>query len=278
MDNNTNITFNFAINLNCGVIQDQLIKMIDERLTTAQYKNQLKTPGLIIYSREKDQIVIDANQGNFKFVIKNPKQIIEDSLIIIGDILALLVNNNLEYNATYHFIILFSNKNINVSDMLKKFSTFDYNDESMTNVKSTGYRFISDNGNAKNEFKVEPLLSDMNQLFMEGIYNHSDFKLESLQEKCSIDYADFKAKSNFALQSIDKISEWYILNKEDLLRKIRDHNNQTGYLQATDEERDKIVKDFVSAFSVLDDLNPNILEDVLRKMRKGVWIEWNTRV
>lgn len=196
-------SFDFTAKLNFGQITQSQIEGIENSLKNTEITKVLSTPVFLIFDDNKGiQITIEPQQLNFRIARECEKEEILENANIISAILHALVGENDVEVCIMRFVSIFKSDTDKAFKKLREKTGFDLSNECLSDIQTIGYRFLMKTDSFYDEIKVEPLLREPDELFIEGIYNKTKVCANCVTEKVDSAYNNYKTKTQFFINEI----------------------------------------------------------------------------
>lgn len=102
---------------------------------------------------------------------------------------------------TVRFFDAFESEDVKACEFLARKVKYDFSEEDIKDISGVGYRFLTKENDICNEFKIEPLISDMDKLFVEGMYNKVKFDTNEIKEYFDSAFKQFCVKVDFFISN-----------------------------------------------------------------------------
>lgn len=178
-----NYLLNLVIPYNVGDITQKRMEAL-KRCFSTKYPNGFLLPGQFIMTNNTLTISVMPNQ----IIFSGPDRDFDETSSEVGTIFdTLLLNDELQS------IIIDLQQQKDFSSNFMEYTKNNY-----TNIISdsigTGLRNFFLVNNRLCEFKIEPLLTDYNKIFIQGIYNYSNLNIHDIKNLLNNSYDDYTNK------------------------------------------------------------------------------------
>lgn len=196
-------SFDFTAKLNFGQITQAQIEGIENSLKNTEVTKVLSTPVFLIFDDNKGtQITVEPQQLNFRIAREcEIEEILEDANIISAILHALIGENDVEV-CVMRFVNIFKSDTDKAFEKLREKTGFDLSNGCLSNIQTVGYRFLMKTDSFYDEIRVEPLLREPDELFIEGIYNKTRVCANRVIENVDSAYNDYKTKTQFFIDEM----------------------------------------------------------------------------
>lgn len=160
-----------------------------DALSAYGFSQELLYSGLSVFKRNNDYIEILPEQISFKNVIQPAEETKDDFWKNISEFLEKFLDEVSQLDGMLH-IIETKETNINIFEKSKEFANFD-----IDGLKGIGYRFFFDYNNRISEIKIEPLIKDGKNIFIDAVYNITIDNPKIITDLIESVMEDFSTKS-----------------------------------------------------------------------------------
>lgn len=195
-------SFDFIAGLNFGILQEEQIRELTKVMTDANYKSDISSPGLIVFSTTGSQLIINPNQYVFKNQISDSVAFDNITDLVIKTFKGLNMGAA-KINITCRISEAMQNAINDAGEILKGYIDFEITEIPGVKTTNIGYRFLNENDGTIGEFKVEPLIQNTKILYFEGIYNCNNIDIQVITKKCQEAFDDFLKKQEYFLKKVD---------------------------------------------------------------------------
>ena len=201
-----NSVLNIIIPVNIGEINDIKMKKVAERLSHIYSEGEyVHNQVLNLYNSQKTRTV-SISSDNIQLSSFNPEFISSEDINNLYDTIA-NISDVLMINSDFKNVIIRNNSSYELNkDSMNVMKNLVSNTLKNTNINSclgAGFRFFyKNNQGLLDEFKFEPLISNSNFIYSEGIYNYNSIPLDKLKSSISKNLDEFKSRFNDILDSI----------------------------------------------------------------------------
>lgn len=192
--------FDFNAKLNFAQLPVDAMKEVRILMTDLGYNSLIATPVIEVFDDDNaSRIVIRTDNLNY-----TTEDVDEEKLETIASLIKKLTNildiKMIEI-CTVRFFDALESENEKACEFLTRKIKCDFSEEDIKDISGVGYRFLTKENDVCNEFKIEPLISDMDKLFVEGIYNKVKFDSNKIGEYFNSAFKQFCVKVDFFINS-----------------------------------------------------------------------------
>lgn len=190
--------FDYIVKLNFGQLTEIQSEKIAEILKETAYERVVSSPVFQAYDDKKgSQIIINTEQFMFKIARPYEHDELDMASFLCTKIMEALLNGGKGEIGTVRLVNVFESAERDASVMLKNMSTYNYNENPLSDISAVGYRFLMKRENIYDEIKVEPLIRDTKKMFIEGLFNRESISSENVAEHIKDAYFRYSEKVDF---------------------------------------------------------------------------------
>lgn len=192
--------FDFNAKLNFAQLPVDAMKEVRILMTDSGYNSLIATPVIEVFDKDNSSRVT-IRTDNFNYTAED---IDEEKLETIASLIKKLMNildiKVIEI-CTVRFFDAFESEDAKACEFLARKVKYDFSEEDIKDISGVGYRFLTKENDICNEFKIEPLISDMDKLFVEGMYNKVKFDTNEIKEYFDSAFKQFCVKVDFFISN-----------------------------------------------------------------------------
>lgn len=193
--------FDYNVKLNFGQLTEAQNTKIAHILQNTEYENMVLTPVFQIYDDKKgSQIIINTEQFAFKIARPYESKELDSFSLLCTEIMEALLDGGKSEVSTVRLVDVFESAELDAGDVLKSKSTYNFEEDVLSDISAVGYRFLMKRENIYDEIKVEPLIRDTKKMFIEGLFNREGISAEDVAEHIKDAYYKYNEKVAFFIR------------------------------------------------------------------------------
>lgn len=201
-----NSVLNISIPVNIGEINEIKMKRVTEKLSHIYSEGEyFDNQVLNLYNPQRTKTVsiysdsIQLSSYNPEFISSEDISNLYDTIANISDVLMI--------NSDFKNVIIRNNSSYELNEdsmnVMKNLVSNTLKNTDINSCLGAGFRFFyKNNQGLLDEFKFEPLISNSNFIYSEGIYNYNSIPLDKLKAFVSKNLDEFKSRFDGILNSI----------------------------------------------------------------------------